>query len=141
MGPDALGGEESTIVTSRQRSARWRAPQSPPPLLLPPASTVTGPLEVARITASASAAPACSIICSRSSRTHLRDVVGSRHLGGGEPRDRVGREIREPQIRRLHRDERTVRADTLRFVGSPAVRVRGRDVQPEAEQRTDYGLG
>jgi len=41
----------------------------------------------------------------------------------------------------LHRDERTVRADTLRFVGSPAVRVRGRDVQPEAEQRTDYGLG
>ena len=32
-------------------------------------------------------------------------------------------------------------ADTLRFVGSPTVRVRGRDVQPEAEARTDYGLG
>lgn len=25
--------------------------------------------------------------------------------------------------------------------GSPTVRVRGHDVQPEAEQRTDYGLG
>lgn len=32
-------------------------------------------------------------------------------------------------------------ADTLRFVGSPTVRVRGRDVQPEAEARADYGLG
>lgn len=32
-------------------------------------------------------------------------------------------------------------ADTLRFVGSPTVRARGRDVQPEAEGRTDYGLG
>ena len=32
-------------------------------------------------------------------------------------------------------------ADTLRFVGSPTVRVRGRDVQPEAEADTDYGLG
>jgi len=31
--------------------------------------------------------------------------------------------------------------EVLRFVGSPTVRVRGRDVQPEAEQRTDYGLG
>ena len=28
-----------------------------------------------------------------------------------------------------------------RFVGSPSVRVRGRDVQPEVEARTDYGLG
>jgi len=32
-------------------------------------------------------------------------------------------------------------AETLRFVGSPSVRVRGHDVQPEAERRTDYGLG
>jgi hypothetical protein len=29
----------------------------------------------------------------------------------------------------------------LRFVGSPTVRVNGRDVQAEAEERTDYGLG
>jgi hypothetical protein len=32
-------------------------------------------------------------------------------------------------------------AVALRFVGSPSVRVRGHDVQPEAERRTDYGLG
>jgi len=32
-------------------------------------------------------------------------------------------------------------ADAQRFVGSPTVRVRGHDVQPDAEQRTDYGLG
>ena len=32
-------------------------------------------------------------------------------------------------------------AMALRFVGSPSVRVRGHDVQPEAERRTDYGLG
>lgn len=32
-------------------------------------------------------------------------------------------------------------AQALRFPGSPTVRVRGRDVQPEAEERTDYGLG
>src|SRR5665647_38619 len=29
-------------------------------------------------------------------------------------------------------------ADTLRFVGSPTVRVRGRDVQPEAEARARW---
>jgi hypothetical protein len=32
-------------------------------------------------------------------------------------------------------------AEARRFVGSPTVRVRGRDVQPEAERRTDFGLG
>jgi hypothetical protein len=32
-------------------------------------------------------------------------------------------------------------AVALRFVGSPSVRVRGHDVQPEAERRIDYGLG
>ena len=32
-------------------------------------------------------------------------------------------------------------AEALRFSGSPTVRVRGHDVQPEAEQRIDYGLG
>ena len=32
-------------------------------------------------------------------------------------------------------------AVALRFVGSPSVRVRGHDVQAEAERRTDYGLG
>lgn len=32
-------------------------------------------------------------------------------------------------------------AVAVRFVGSPSVRVRDHDVQPEAERRTDYGLG
>lgn len=32
-------------------------------------------------------------------------------------------------------------AQARHFPGSPTVRVRGRDVQPEAEGRTDYGLG
>jgi hypothetical protein len=32
-------------------------------------------------------------------------------------------------------------AEALRFVGSPTVRVRGHDVEPEAERRTAFGLG
>jgi hypothetical protein len=32
-------------------------------------------------------------------------------------------------------------AQALRFPGSPTVRVHGRDVQPEAERRPDFGLG
>jgi len=32
-------------------------------------------------------------------------------------------------------------AEALRFAGSPTVRVRGLDVQPEAEGANDYGLG
>jgi hypothetical protein len=29
----------------------------------------------------------------------------------------------------------------LRFPGSPTVRVNGRDIEPEAETKQDYGLG
>ena len=32
-------------------------------------------------------------------------------------------------------------AEALHFAGSPTVRVHNRDVQPEAQERTDYGLG
>jgi hypothetical protein len=32
-------------------------------------------------------------------------------------------------------------AESLRFVGSPTVRVGGQDIQSEVEQRTDFGLG
>jgi hypothetical protein len=35
--------------------------------------------------------------------------------------------------------EREARA--LRFLGSPTVRLGGRDVEPAAEARTDYGMG
>lgn len=31
-------------------------------------------------------------------------------------------------------------AEVERFLGSPTVRVNGRDVDPHADQRTDYGL-
>ena len=31
-------------------------------------------------------------------------------------------------------------AETERFLGSPTVRVNGRDVEPGAEDRSDYGL-
>lgn len=31
-------------------------------------------------------------------------------------------------------------AETQRFVGSPSVRVNGRDIEPEAEDRTDFAL-
>lgn len=32
-------------------------------------------------------------------------------------------------------------AAKLRFLGSPTVQVEGKDVEPEARQRTDYGIG
>jgi hypothetical protein len=35
-------------------------------------------------------------------------------------------------------DDRTARRE--RFLGSPTVRVDGRDVEPDAEYRTDYGM-
>jgi hypothetical protein len=31
-------------------------------------------------------------------------------------------------------------AERLRFLGSPTVRVDGRDIEPDADERTDYGL-
>ena len=32
-------------------------------------------------------------------------------------------------------------AEANRFIGSPSVRINGRDVEPEARDRTDFGLG
>jgi hypothetical protein len=43
----------------------------------------------------------------------------------------------EIDLRRITDDEAAQRE---RFLGSPTVRVNGRDVEPEAERRTDYGL-
>lgn len=40
----------------------------------------------------------------------------------------------------LRRVESPQAAETERFLGSPTVRVNGRDVEPGAEQRTDVGL-
>ncbi len=36
--------------------------------------------------------------------------------------------------------ETTEHAQEARFLGSPSVRVDGRDVEPDADTRTDYGL-
>ena len=33
------------------------------------------------------------------------------------------------------------KARKLKFLGSPTVRVNGRDIDPSAEERQDYGLG
>jgi hypothetical protein len=40
-------------------------------------------------------------------------------------------------LRRIADDEAAQRE---RFLGSPTVRVDGRDVEPDAERRTDYGM-
>jgi hypothetical protein len=40
----------------------------------------------------------------------------------------------------LRRVETPEAAETERFLGSPTVRVNGRDVEPGAEDRSDYGL-
>jgi hypothetical protein len=43
----------------------------------------------------------------------------------------------EIDSRRIANDEAAQRE---RFLGSPTVRINGRDIEPEAERRTDYGL-
>jgi hypothetical protein len=40
----------------------------------------------------------------------------------------------------LRRVETAAAAERERFLGSPTVRVNGRDVEPDAGERTDYGL-
>ncbi len=40
----------------------------------------------------------------------------------------------------LRRVETPEQAEALRFLGSPTVRIEGRDVEPGAETRSDYGL-
>jgi hypothetical protein len=40
----------------------------------------------------------------------------------------------------LRRVESVEAAERERFLGSPTIRVNGRDVDPTAEQRTDYGM-
>ena len=43
----------------------------------------------------------------------------------------------EIEVRRIADDEAAQRE---RFLGSPTVRVNGRDIEPDAERRTDFGL-
>jgi hypothetical protein len=46
-----------------------------------------------------------------------------------------------PAIIRLRRIADHTAAQNERFLGSPTVRVDGRDVEPGAEERDDFGLG
>jgi hypothetical protein len=57
------------------------------------------------------------------------------------PRVRRLIHARRPQAElRLHRVESDDEAHRLRFLGSPSVRVDGRDIEPGADERDDYGL-
>lgn len=40
----------------------------------------------------------------------------------------------------LHAIETLDQAEAERFLGSPTIRVNGRDIDPDATHRTDYGL-
>lgn len=54
--------------------------------------------------------------------------------------ERIAAELRvEPEIHAIEVPD-TAAAMRLRFLGSPTVRVDGRDVEPGAEERRDYAL-
>jgi hypothetical protein len=54
--------------------------------------------------------------------------------------ERVGRELGfEPQIRLVNVPDAEA-ARRLRFLGSPTIRVGGRDIEPGAEERSDFAL-
>ena len=54
--------------------------------------------------------------------------------------ERIGRELGiEPQIQLVNVPDQEA-AQRLRFLGSPTIRVAGRDVDPHAEKRRDYGF-
>ena len=54
--------------------------------------------------------------------------------------ERIGRELGiEPQIQLVNVPDQEA-AQRLRFLGSPTVRIGGRDVDPHAEERRDYGF-
>ncbi len=46
----------------------------------------------------------------------------------------------DPDALELHAVETPEAADELRFLGSPTVRIDGRDVDPTAGERDDFGL-
>ena len=62
------------------------------------------------------------------------------HLGAIELVERVSVEVGlDPEIRVLDVPDQDA-AERLRFLGSPTIRVGGRDVDPRAEERSDYAL-
>ena len=69
-------------------------------------------------------APGCGHV------SDTRDLVEKAALQEGVPIALTEREVRTP-----------TEARELGFPGSPTVRVAGRDVEPGAEAREDFGLG
>ncbi len=62
------------------------------------------------------------------------------HLGAIELVERVSGEVGlDSEIRLLDVPDQEA-AQRLRFLGSPTVRIGGRDIDPHAEERSDYGL-
>ena len=62
------------------------------------------------------------------------------HRGAIELVERVSGEVGlDPEIRVLDVPDQDA-AERLRFLGSPTIRVGGRDVDPRAEERSDYAL-
>jgi len=62
------------------------------------------------------------------------------HLRAIELVERVSGEVGlDPEIRVLDVPDQDA-AERLRFLGSPTIRVGGRDVDPRAEERSDYAL-
>ncbi len=54
--------------------------------------------------------------------------------------ERVAAELRlDPEVRLVEVPDLDT-ASQLRFLGSPTIRIEGRDVEPGAEERTDYVL-
>jgi hypothetical protein len=45
----------------------------------------------------------------------------------------------EPEVRLVNVGDQEA-AERLRFLGSPTIRIGGRDVDPYTQERTDYGL-
>ena len=54
--------------------------------------------------------------------------------------ERVAAELGiEPELRLVNVADQEA-AEQMRFLGSPTIRIGGRDVDPQAAERTDYGL-
>jgi hypothetical protein len=48
--------------------------------------------------------------------------------------ERAGAEVRQRRV------ETSEEAERERFLGSPTIRINGRDIEPGAQRRTDYGV-
>jgi hypothetical protein len=75
-----------------------------------------------------------------SCRVELLYVDGCPHRAALEPRLRALTAGRSGAVLELRRVSSEADARRTRFLGSPTVRVNGRDVEPGADARTDFGL-